>query len=205
MRSPGVHTTHWLHEWISLETCIELGQDLIAIHRHDLKAKIICKPSKHEANLETRAAPKSVIKCVNWIRGVSDSSEPFSMSKSTSEPSWLNSSPYASAYIRFASIPFREHPTSLEIPLKMDYISPSSPVLYSALCVSPLLAYFLYTHVIRGSRLPPSPPSDPIVGHVFRVPQSYAWKTYASWKKTLGKWIHYNIVTSIVSIPRPIL
>lgn len=125
------------------------------------------------------------------------------MSKSTSEPRWLNSSPYASAYIRFASIPFREHPTSLEIPLKMDYISPSSPVLYSALCVSPLLAYFLYTHVIRGSRLPPSPPSDPIVGHVFRVPQSYAWKTYASWKKTLGKWIYYNTVTSIVSIPPP--
>ena len=35
-------------------------------------------------------------------------------------------------------------------------------------------------------RLPPSPPSDPIIGHARKIPLEEPQKTYADWGKTLG-------------------
>ena len=38
----------------------------------------------------------------------------------------------------------------------------------------------------NGRPLPPSPPSDPIIGNARVMPLEYAWKTFASWSKTYG-------------------
>lgn len=44
--------------------------------------------------------------------------------------------------------------------------------------------------VIEGKDgLPPSPPSDPIIGNARVMPLEYAWKTFASWSKTYGAFL----------------
>lgn len=52
------------------------------------------------------------------------------------------------------------------------------------------LASKLRAHYNESTHLPPSPPSDPIIGHARRIPQQYPWETFSAWKKAFGelKW-----------------
>ena len=40
-----------------------------------------------------------------------------------------------------------------------------------------------------GRQLPPSPPSDPLIGNARVMPLEYAWKTFASWSKSYGSYL----------------
>lgn len=52
------------------------------------------------------------------------------------------------------------------------------------------IASRLRAHLNDSTRFPPSPPSDPIIGHARRIPQQYPWETFSAWKKAFGelKW-----------------
>lgn len=48
--------------------------------------------------------------------------------------------------------------------------------------------YWLYARNTSAKiPLPPSPPGDPVVGHVRFMPQKYAWITFAGWTKKFGE------------------
>ena len=55
---------------------------------------------------------------------------------------------------------------------------------------SATLFLILYFIVARGRKpsleLPPSPPADPVIGHVRVMSSDYQWKTFAKWSKTFG-------------------
>lgn len=77
---------------------------------------------------------------------------------------------------------------SLELPI--------NPLLWLAwLAVLSPLAISFFSRRITG--LPPSPPADPIIGHVRLIPFDYQWKTFASWRKKYGTY-HYMLSSSCV-------
>lgn len=41
--------------------------------------------------------------------------------------------------------------------------------------------------ISQSALLPPSPPSDPIIGHARYIPLEYSWKTFSAWRKSFGE------------------
>ena len=65
-------------------------------------------------------------------------------------------------------------------------VAPSLTFLTSATLF--VIVYFAVSHYRRSSiDLPPSPPADPVIGHVRVMSSDYQWKTFAEWSKTLGE------------------
>lgn len=52
------------------------------------------------------------------------------------------------------------------------------------LCISFLV--FLLSRK-KQLNLPPSPPSDPVIGHARYIPPEHPWKTFAAWRKKFGE------------------
>ncbi|KAI5122653.1 hypothetical protein M0805_007915 [Coniferiporia weirii] len=46
----------------------------------------------------------------------------------------------------------------------------------------------------KAGNLPPSPPSDPIIGNARFMPLEFAWKTFADWSKTYGDVIYASVL-----------
>ena len=60
-----------------------------------------------------------------------------------------------------------------------------------ATVVTALVCFLLYQSRRAHQALPPSPPSDFLIGHVRRLPLDYQWKTFAHWGKQLGETRHW--------------
>lgn len=72
----------------------------------------------------------------------------------------------------------------------MKNLSPTSPSTYILLGVTLLAAYKLVAYLgAPASRLPPSPPSDPLIGHALKIPLDEPYKTYAEWGKNYGRYL----------------
>ncbi|KAL5525100.1 hypothetical protein ACEPAF_8969 [Sanghuangporus sanghuang] len=59
-------------------------------------------------------------------------------------------------------------------------------------CSVVLVAHKIRKHV--GFPLPPSPPSEPIIGNLRVMPTEFQWKTFAEWGKKLGDVIYVSII-----------
>lgn len=58
----------------------------------------------------------------------------------------------------------------------------------SHLALLSLLAFLLLQPLRKKDQLlPPTPPSDPFIGHARFIPLEFAWKTFADWKKKYGE------------------
>lgn len=67
-------------------------------------------------------------------------------------------------------------------------VTPSFTFLTSATLF--LIVYLSVSRFKRTSAsvdLPPSPPADPVIGHVRVMSSDYQWKTFAEWSKKLGE------------------
>ena len=56
------------------------------------------------------------------------------------------------------------------------------------LLIAAVASFYVFTsrRWARKIFLPPSPPSEPILGHLRLEPPEFQWKTFSEWGKTVG-------------------
>jgi hypothetical protein len=63
---------------------------------------------------------------------------------------------------------------------------PTTPLAVVALTIVAVLVWQLSHVGMRPAKLPPGPPTLPVIGNLHLMPKSHAWLQYSKWAKQYG-------------------